>query len=200
MKHETTLFLECRGCYFFNGDKINALSDVGNYRVGAYDRRISAKDGREYILEFGSYTRREMRYTNKRTGAPLKHPKYEIVLENALHVDTEFEDDQKMTWRNSKLEKEYNDKKRTYTRENILKTVNEISVKQYDRIVLVSAEEIISRLSAIYTHGGWRERDIINNLYEVKTKSYSKDYWVFEFIAADGSTFEYEYNSNLITG
>lgn len=197
--HENTLFLECRGCYFFKGDRVNTLSDVGNYRIGAYNRRIKAKDGREFILEFGTYDRREMRTTHKITGKPLKHPKYEITVENALHIDTEYENE-RGAWRDSRLEKEIHDKKRTYTRENILITVNEISVKQYDKIVLVADEKIIDRLSAIYRAGGWREKNVIDNLYEIKTKSYSRDYWVLEFIATDGATFEYEYNSQRITG
>lgn len=199
MEIKNTLFLECRGCYFFNGDKINTLSDVGNYRVGAYDRKIHGKDGRDYVLEFGSYDRREMRYNHKKTGAPLKHPKYEIVLENALHIDTEFENG-RGAWRDSNLEKEIHDKKRTYTRENILKTVNEISEKQYAKIVLVADEKIIDRLQKIYRAGGWREKNILDNIYEIKTESYTKDYWVLQFIALDGSTFEYEYNSERITG
>ena len=70
------LYLECRGCYFFANDSINNLSDVGNYRVGAYKHRIAAKDGRSYILEFGSYDRKEMLYTSPKTGKPLKRPKY----------------------------------------------------------------------------------------------------------------------------
>ena len=49
---ENILYLECRGCYFFKNDRINNISDVGNYRVGAYTHRIQAKDGRAYILEF----------------------------------------------------------------------------------------------------------------------------------------------------
>lgn len=199
MKHETILFLECRGCYFFQNDPILFFSDVGNYRVGAYNNRIAAKDGRFYILEFGSYDRRETRTTHKKTGKPLKHPKTEIVLKNALHIDTEFENCNG-AWRNSALEKEYHDKKLTYTRENILKTVNEISIKQYDRVVLVPSEKIIDRLKAIYALGGWREKNIIDNLYEVKTIQYNCDYWVLQFIDINGCTFEYEYNTNRITG
>ena len=33
---ENILYLECRGCYFFKNDLINNISDVGNYRVGAF--------------------------------------------------------------------------------------------------------------------------------------------------------------------
>ena len=85
MKKENILYLECRGCYFWEHDKIKDISDVGNYRVGVYDYSIHAKNGRDYVLEFGAYDRRETRTTHKKTGKPLKHPKTEIVLSNALH-------------------------------------------------------------------------------------------------------------------
>ena len=193
------LYLEARGCYFWNDDPIVNISDVGNYRIGAYDERIKAKDGNEYILEFGYYDRHETRYTHKRTGKPLLHPKYELVLAGALHIDTEFEND-RGSWRNCNLEKEIHDLKLTYTKANILTVVNRISVKQYDFIIIVSAFEIVERIPAIYKAGGYRERAIIDDLIEIKTKEYSKDYWVFTFYDSNGNTFDYEYRSNRITG
>lgn len=197
--HVNTLFLECRGCYFWKDDKINTLSDVGNYRVGVYDYPITLDDGRKFILEFGSYTRKEMRYTHKRTGAPLLHPKYETVLENALHIDTEFENE-RGCWRDLKIENYFHDKKLTFTKANILAVVNELSVKKFDRVITVSNEDIIARIPAIYKKGGFREKFVIDNLTEVRTAEYSKDYHVFKFIATDGHSFEYEYNTDRITG
>ena len=194
------LYLECRGCYFFNGDKIDQFSNVGNYRVGIYNKEIQAKNGRAYTLEFTHYDKREMRYTDKRNGKPLKHPKCEIVLENALHIDTEFTDENGISWRDLTIEKQVHDKNLTFTKENILKVVNKISVEQYRKMVLVSADEIIPKIKTIYNMGGYREKDIIDNLVEVKTKEYNKNYWVFTFISADNDTFDYEYYSNRITG
>jgi hypothetical protein len=196
---KNTLFLECRGCYFFESDRINTLSDVGNYRVGVYRNQVTAADGRKFILEFGSYTKYKTRYTNKRTGKPLMHPVRELVLENALHVNTEF-DNERGSWADLALEKKLNDMNLTYTKENILKVVNTVSVKQFDCVVMVSSEKVISKIDSIYKNGGFRERSIINNLVEIRTSQYTKDYWVLRFIASDGSYFEYEYNSNRITG
>lgn len=196
---KNTLFLECRGCYFFNNDKINTLSDVGNYRVGSYDNSIILKDGRKFIVEFSSYTRREMRYNHKRTGKPLKHPKYEIVLENALHIDTQY-DEGKLSFRDLTIEKEIHNKKLTYTKENILKVVNELSVHQYDNIVLVSDYKIVSKIETIYKMGGFRERAIIDDLVEIKTVERNKNYLVLRFISDNGNTFDYEYNTNRIVG
>ena len=102
---EKTLKLERRGCEYFAPDK--GRDDVGNYRVGSYDYSIKGKDGRSYIIEFASWDARTIRKTNKRTGAPLKHPKTEIIKRNALRIDTEFEKDEpsgwKSCWRNYRL-------------------------------------------------------------------------------------------------
>lgn len=196
---KNTLFLECRGCYFFDNDKINTLSDVGNYRIGSYDNSIVLKDGRKFIFEFTSYTRRETRYNHKITGKPLKHPKYEIVLENALHIDTQY-DKGKLSFRDLKIEKEIHDKKLTYTKENILKVVNELSVQHYDNIILVSDYKIVSKIKSIYKMGGFRERAIIDDLVEIKTVERNKNYFVLRFISGNGNTFDYEYNTNRIVG
>jgi hypothetical protein len=88
----------------------------------------------------------------------------------------------------------------TYTKENILKVVNTASVKQFDCVVMVSSEKVISKIDSIYKNGGFRERSIIDNLIEVKTIERNKNYWVLRFTSSDGSSFEYEYNSNRITG
>jgi hypothetical protein len=116
-----------------------------------------------------------------------------------LHIDTEFENDNGC-WADLTFEKEVTDMKLSYTKADILKAVNYISVKQYSKIVLVSSEKIITRIKAVYNSGGWRERNIIDNLTEIKTAEYNKNYWVFRFVASDGDYFEYEYNTNRITG
>lgn len=138
---EKTLYLERRGCDFFEGDSISNFSDVGNYRVGIYKNRIQAKDGNAYILEFGGWDRKKTRYTSLRTGKPLKHPKTEVIQRNALHIDTEFEKpDEKgriASWRNSRLECEMNSKGYPFTKAGILAAVNDISVDRYDKIVII---------------------------------------------------------------
>ena len=131
-----TLFLEKRGCDFWSDAEIRNISDVGNYRVGSYDYSIKGKDGNIYILEFGNYDRYTYRKTNKRTGKPLKKEIKEIVMQYALHIDTQFEDEGGC-WRNGKLEREIHEKPMLYTLENILKVVNEISVDIYTDIDFV---------------------------------------------------------------
>ena len=195
---KNVLYLECRGCYFWDDDPVRNISDVGNYRICTIDTIIKGKDGNTYFLEFGRYDRRETRYTHARTGKPLKHPKSEITVPNALHISTEFEND-RGCWANLKLEKQIHDMKLTYTKANILKVVNEISTTQYDHIILVSADEIINKLDFIYSIGGYRERAILDDLTEVKTKEYNKNYWVFTFYDTNGNTFEYEYHTKRIT-
>lgn len=203
MKNKNVLFLECRGCPFMKGDKIEKLSDVGNYRVGVYSHRIEAKDGNKYILEFGSYDKKEIKYTNSRTGKPLKHPKYEVVLENALHISTEYEKPENgylASFGNLELEKKIHGKNFLYTKSDILKAVNEISTKQYNKIVLLSNEKIVNDLQTIYNLGGYREKSILSNLVEVKTEQYTKEYHVYTFIAENGDTFDYEALSKRIVG
>lgn len=193
------LFLEKRGCDFFPGGNHGILSDVGNYRVGVYRDRIRAKNGKDYMLEFIRYDRRKTRYTNKRTGAPLKHPITYIDLENALHIDTEYEND-RGAWRDCNLEKELHARDYTFNKADILAAVNDISIKQYAEIILLPAEEIKDILPHLYKIGGYRERAIIDDLAEVKTVRYDKDYHVYKFISKSGAAFEYEQIGDRITG
>ena len=133
-----TLILEKRGCDFFKNDSINELSDVGNYRVGVYSHSIKGKDGIMYIVEFGGFDKYTYRNTNKRNGQPLKKSVRELVMRNALHIDTEFEKVEesgfKTSWRNSKLEHEVYEMNLPYTKEGILKAINYISADTYTDI------------------------------------------------------------------
>lgn len=197
---ENTLFLEMRGCNFWEDSKEAILSDVGNYRVGSYNNSIIGKDGIAYIVEFGQYDRYTYRKTNKRTGAPLKKEVRELVKECALRIDTQYDTPDGLSYRNSKLEKEISDLLLSYTKENILKVINIISEKQYDNIVLLWDAKIENILKTVYNAGGYRERAIIENLERVNKKQYDKNYYVVTFISNDGDSFDYEMNSGRITG
>lgn len=134
---ENILYLEKRGCDFFDQDaRTCQLSDVGNYRVGVYNYSIIGKNGRAYTLEFTRYNKMRARTTHKRTGKPLKHPKIEITLENALCVSTVFEESD-LSWRDIQLEKELSALDLTFTLSGILAAVNYISQKRYDKIEFV---------------------------------------------------------------
>ena len=197
---ENTLFLEMRGCNFWEDSKEAILSDVGNYRVGSYNNSIIGKDGITYIVEFGKYDRYTYRKTNKRTGAPLKKEVRELVKECALRIDTQYDTPDGLSYRNSKLEKEISDLLLSYTKENILKAINIISKIQYDNIVLLWDAKIENILQSVYNAGGYREKAIIENLERVDKKQYDKNYYVVTFISKNGDSFDYEMNSGRITG
>lgn len=139
-----TLYLEKRGGDFYDDERrLNQLSDVGNFRVGIYDYSIKGKNGRNYILNFGTYTRYTYRKTHKVTGKPLKHEIKEVEMENALHIDTQYKreetreiDGKKFmcSYRDLKLEEEIYSMKLSYTLADILKVVNYISAEQYTDI------------------------------------------------------------------
>lgn len=202
-RHEHTLFIECRGCDFFPGDRINQLSNVGNYRVGVYDYSIKAKNGKTYILEFNGCDRWHYRTTNKRNGQPLKNPVKELIKERALHLDSQYDEEREggiLSFRDCPLEHDIFIRNLDYTLENILQVVNEISIKQYNNIVTLCDEKIKYILDDIYKMGGFRERDIIENLATVKRKQYDKNYYVVSFISKNGDSFDYEMFSKRITG
>ena len=57
---------------------------MNNYRSRT---QVITKEGQLMTADIGKYERRTVRYTNKRTGAPLKKPIIEITDTNALHID-----------------------------------------------------------------------------------------------------------------
>ena len=136
MKNGKTLTLVKMGCDFWSDDRINQLSDCENYRIETRTEPVNGKDGNKYFLSFGGYDKRRTRYTNKRTGAQLKCPVDEVVLENALHIDTMYEND-KGAWRNIRLESELQDMNLTYIKADILKAVNYISADNYTAVEIV---------------------------------------------------------------
>lgn len=125
------LFLEKRGCNFFNGDEINKFSDVGNYRVCALD--IPGKDGNTYFLEFSKGPIRKTRYTHLKTGKPLKHPKIEIINQYGLYMRSIYENENGC-FGNVKLNAKIDGLHLSYTMENILKSVNLVSSNEYTEI------------------------------------------------------------------
>lgn len=202
-EHERTLFVECRGCDFFPGDKINRLSNVGNYRVGIYDYTIKAKNGKNYILEFTSCDRWNYRTTDKRNGRQLKKPVRELIKEEALHLDSQYDEKTEggvLSFGDCALERDIFNRNLDYTLENILQVVNEISIKQYNNIVTLCDEKIKYLLDDIYKIGGFRERNILENLATVKRKQYDKNYYVVSFTAKNGDSFDFEMFSKRITG
>ena len=138
---DKTLYLEKRGCDFFDDDTSVSFSDVGNYRVCTPSECIKGKDGRTFFLEFTSGAHRRTRYTNKITGKPLKHPKQDVIIERGIFLDTQYsvptENGYSMSYRDCKIERNVFEKHLPYTLENILAITNEISEDNYTNIVFV---------------------------------------------------------------
>ena len=89
------LYLEKRGCDFLNNDyDVKVLSDVGNYRVGIYDYSIHGKNGRDYILNFGGYDKKDIERYDK-NGKELKLQKRKLsenafILTHSMKMKMEF--------------------------------------------------------------------------------------------------------------
>lgn len=129
------LLLEKRGCNFNGGVPATTKSNVGNYRVCTMGETIPGKDGQNYFLEFSLWQNRSQpRYTNKRTGAPLKNPVLEIINECGLHIGTQYTDASGQSWRNLALEQRIHKRNPSYTTSEILSIANEISAEHYDGI------------------------------------------------------------------
>lgn len=152
------LLLERRGCEYCGNDK--GKDDINNYRVGSYDYSITGKDGRNYIIEFGSRDAVNWRTTNKRTGKPLKKAVCEMVLNNALRIDTQYDEDKDgsgfiSSWRNLKMEQEfYKALPVPYCQQSILNFVNSISAEHYDAIKWVYTFETTRPAAANWTPAG----------------------------------------------
>lgn len=127
-----TLYLEKRGCDFFKNDDSVKGSDVGNYRVTTSDYEIAGKDGKTYFMEFTHWERYNYRTTNKRTGEKLKKPVRELVNLNALHVDISYKNENGCFGGPVNL-----DYIPLYTKADILRVVNDLSVDFYTRIEFI---------------------------------------------------------------
>lgn len=130
------LYLTQMGCDFRANDKLSVLSDCGGHRLETRSGLITGKDGNEYFLSFTTWSKWTERKTNKRNGQPLRKPVIEIVLENALHINTEYEN-KDGSWRNCKLEAEIDALNLTYNKDDILTAVNYISSDIYTQIEII---------------------------------------------------------------
>lgn len=133
---ENILYLKKMGLDFWDGETVK--SDVKNYRVRTLGETIPGKDGRMYFLEFSLWRdRKQIRYTHKVTGKPLKRAKFDIINPCGMLIDTEFTD-KLGSWRNYTLEKAISEKNYCYTQADILAAVNEISAETYTSIIFTN--------------------------------------------------------------
>jgi hypothetical protein len=132
---ENTLYLKKMGIDFWKDE--NVKSDLNNYRVRTLGETIPGKDGKMYFLEFSLWRdRKQVRYTHKTTGKPLKHAAFDIINHCGMAIDTEYTND-RGSWRNCTLEQKLNEKNYSYTQAGILAAVNEMSTNTYTKIVFV---------------------------------------------------------------
>lgn len=111
-------------------------SDIGNYRVRVTGYVVPCKElGCNVFVEFGFAN--DLRFTNKRTGLPLKYPVHDRDYAARLSVDIAFENS-KGCWRPLDLEKRIRSYNWQYTSKDILKVLNYIAgADLYDEIVWV---------------------------------------------------------------
>lgn len=139
---ENYLLFERMGCEFWKDDKARQESDIGNYRITTPGEIVPCKNGKCYCFEFGCYDRYDYRTISKKGGRQLKNPVRELTMSTAMHLDTQFTDKKGLSWRDSKMEKEFYVTPVKYTESNILKWVNSIATVKYDSIKYVATFEI----------------------------------------------------------
>lgn len=131
-----TLYLEKRGCDFFKGDAISNNSDLGNYRITTINY-IPFKDGKDYFLEFSSYTKNVWRFTHKRNPSKkLAHPIIDKAIPYLMAASNEFRTSDG-TFTNLDLYADMRKKGYRFNKHDLLALVNEYSVKHYTDIEFV---------------------------------------------------------------
>ena len=189
------LYLEKRGCNFWDDDTDVRTSDVGNYRVCTPCENIPGKNGKMYFIELTHWKRYNYRNTHKISGKPLKHEVKELENANALYFDSEYTENG-LTFGDLKLNDKIRALKLSYTQSDILKAVNIISRNNYKEI-LFSDSQIIKDIKK---SGGYREKKILENIKSVKVLQDDGVYKVYSFEDTNGNTFDYEKNGKNICG
>lgn len=109
------------------------LNNVKNHRVRCVIRN---KEGNRTVIDFSKCEIWRMRYTHKKTGKELKHPKKDIIQPIGLHIST-YEHTEKGCFGLSEIESSVWNMGLEYTLANILKVANLISKDQYNSIELI---------------------------------------------------------------
>lgn len=131
---QNILYMEKRGCDFYPGE--HETSDIGNHRI-CTTGYIPLADGRKMFLEFTQRDHHRYRTVSKKGNRPLKHPVYELVMRDAAGLDTCFEREEHLFYRDSKLEQSFYEPPRPYTLKTVLDFVNSIAAEHYDTIQFV---------------------------------------------------------------
>lgn len=156
----------------------NSISyDIKNYRIRTLENIDIIYQGEKYNLffEFLQATHYRYRNTHKVTGRPLKKAIRELVEQDGLSLDTQYERMEKlsdgreweMSYRLGKFEQEIWNEHHKYTRKDILEVVNRYKVGDpFTEICLV--EEAARNI--IKSSGGWRELDILGENKDFRTE------------------------------
>lgn len=120
-----TLFIEKRGCDFWKDDQeMKKFSDLTNYRIVF---RFTGKDGINY---FGEAIRGSCaRFTNKRTGKPLKKPIREH--NHKLYLSLQYEKDGMSYGKHPSTDG------LNYCKADLLKIINNLSCDKFTDIKFV---------------------------------------------------------------
>ena len=152
---KNVLLLEKRGGNFGANEPMRQLSDIGNYRVCTPWASIPGKDGRKYYAEFTAVRdRKQMRRTNKRTGAPLAHPVFDIINPAGMYCATSYTDNDGTTWGNSAQDAAIWAHNYSYTVADLLTVVNEICSAHYSGVKWVQALKMSTEPGENFTPAG----------------------------------------------
>lgn len=157
----------------------NITTDVKNHRVRVVENIDIEYQGKDYnmFFEFTQCAHYNYRKTNKRTGAPLKKAVQELIIQDGLGLDTQFEKLEKdsdgrewfSSWRNSQLEREIWNEHHAYTKKDIRDIVNKYAKEKYTGVILIEEEA----RHIINTTGGYREKYILAENADFQTEGSS---------------------------
>ena len=197
------------------GTKNDVLNDIKNHRVRVVENIDIERNGKKYnmFFEFTQWEAWRMRYTNKRTGAPLKKPVTEIINPKGLYIDTEYETLEKSyyydngqrkeytynsSWRCLDLEQEFCNDNLTFCKADILKAVNRYAIKKFTQVCIIEQEipRIVEKI------GGFREKNILSGDWVAYTeKTWNDDHKIIEvYDRTTKTSFDLDLVTNTITG
>lgn len=165
----------------------NISTDIKNHRIRTLENIDINYKGSFYnmFFEFTQCNHFNYRKTNKRNGKPLKKVVQELIVKDGLNIDTQYDVKQEngyiASYRHLGIEKAVWDHHYEYTRENILEIINSLSLKKYDRVLLVE-EETKKIINSI---GGYREKAILDSDSYFQVDMWTPDHKVVKVISRD---------------
>ena len=128
MNKNKILFLEKRGCNFWENDPINEVSDLKNYRLIT---KIVDRDFRNMTVEIGRCYKYRLYYKNnpdKRLKKPIREHDYKLNIRTYIN-------NYNGCFSILKYENEVFTKDYTYNSHDLLAAINSISCDHYDKLI-----------------------------------------------------------------